>query len=292
MHPTVADRYLSLLKRSLLNELYIENEARIVYYGLCAHMRLIPDTATVRDIAARRPDILARLRNAREQAEIVCLWQLKSPEGKLETVNLRSTTEVYHSMIGRRRMNNIHELLDRVVGERVPGDLIETGVWRGGATIFMRGYLAAHGIVDRKVWVADSFAGLPKPTAPQDEGYDFSAEKFPGLAISRAEVEDLFNRYELLDGQVAFLEGWFKDTLPAAPIGKLALMRLDGDLYESTMDALNALYARLSPGGFVIVDDYGDFEPCQRAVDEFRQRHGIASPIQQIDWTGVYWRKE
>jgi len=90
---------------------------------------------------------------------------------------------------------------------------------------------------------------------------------------------------------VRFLKGWFRDTLPAAPIGKLALLRLDGDLYESTRDALHALYGKLSPGGFLLVDDYGDFPPCRKAVDEFRAEHRIDAPIVEVDWSGVYWRK-
>jgi O-methyltransferase len=67
---------------------------------------------------------------------------------------------------------------------------------------------------------------------------------------------------------------------------------VDGDLYESTMDALTALYPRLSPGGFCIVDDYGALEACRRAVHDFRASHGIGDPIVPIDWTGVFWRRQ
>ncbi len=88
-----------------------------------------------------------------------------------------------------------------------------------------------------------------------------------------------------------FLEGWFRDTLPNAPIESLAVIRLDGDLYESTTDALAALYPKLSPGGFVIVDDYGAFEPCRRAVDDYRATRGIDDAIEEVDWTGVCWRR-
>jgi O-methyltransferase len=141
------------------------------------------------------------------------------------------------------------------------------------------------------VWVADSFEGLPVPSMPEDEGYDFSAAKVPILAIPLEEVQENFRRYDLLDSQVEFLQGWFCDTLPSAPIEQLALLRLDGDLYESTMDALNALYQKVSPGGFIIVDDYGDFEPCRRAITEFRETQGISDPIEIIDWAGAFWRK-
>lgn len=98
-------------------------------------------------------------------------------------------------------------------------------------------------------------------------------------------------RFGLLDEQrVRFLEGWFSDTLPDAPIEKIAILRLDGDLYESTMDVLTALYERVQPGGYVIVDDYGDWEPCRRAVDEFRANRRIEARIEPIDGSGVYWR--
>jgi hypothetical protein len=195
-------------------------------------------------------------------------------------------------IIGRKRLENLEHCLDSIRSDNIPGEVIETGVWRGGASLFMRGYLAAYEMQDRKVWLADSFEGLPKPTLPQDAGYDFSPEKMPILAVSLDEVKEIFRRYGLLDEQVEFLKGGFKDTLPHAPIGKIALARLDGDLYESTMDALNALYHRIEPGGYLIIDDYGDFEPCRRAVNEFRDKFHISDPMETIDWTGVFWRKE
>jgi O-methyltransferase len=288
-----ADLYLSMLEKSILNELYIENEARLVYYAICAAGQHAPDPVVVREIATRRPDILAKLRATRTDGRVSSFfWDVPFDDGSVRNLNLRNVTEFYQSMIGRARINNIHTLLERVVADGIPGDLIETGVWRGGATLLMRGFLAAYNITDRKVWVADSFAGLPVPSHPADAGYDFSVAVAPVLAVSRDEVEDLFRRYDLLDDQVRFLEGWFSDTLPNAPIDQIALMRLDGDLYESTMDAITALYDKLSPGGYVIVDDYNDFEPCRRAITEFRESRGITSDLHTVDWTAVYWRKD
>jgi len=287
----IALRYLTLLKKSLLDELYIENEARLVYIVLCLLSGAAIEEDTIRNIEQRRADIVTRLRHARQQGEISFMWSIRQSDGTVREVNLRNVSETYHTMIGHKRLDNIQALLDAIVRDGIPGDLIETGVWRGGATIFMRGYLAARGIRDRRVWVADSFAGLPVPSAHQDVGYDFSSTVFPILAISRQAVEELFRRYELLDDQVKFLEGWFKDTLPTAPIERLALLRLDGDLYESTRDALTHLYHKVSLGGFIIVDDYFDFQPCRRAVDEFRANVGDTAALQQIDWTAVYWRK-
>jgi O-methyltransferase len=111
------------------------------------------------------------------------------------------------------------------------------------------------------------------------------------LAVPLENVKEIFERYGLLDDQVRFLKGWFRDTLPNAPIEKLAILRLDGDMYESTMDVLRNLYYRVSAGGFVIVDDYGAYSACRKAVHDFRAEHGVSEPIQEIDWTGVYWRK-
>lgn len=200
--------------------------------------------------------------------------------------------EFAHTMIGLKRLENLKSCAEIVITERVPGDFIETGVWRGGACIFMRAILRAYGIKDRTVWVADSFQGVPPPDVgryPADQHETLHEADF--LAVSLEAVKENFEKYHLLDGQVKFLKGWFKDTLPAAPIKQLALMRLDGDLYESTMDGLVNLYPKLSVGGFVIIDDYGNAENCRRAITEYRDQHGIKDPIQQTDWTESFWRK-
>jgi O-methyltransferase len=197
------------------------------------------------------------------------------------------------TMVGLRRLDNIHSCIRDVVRDGVEGDLIETGVWRGGSTIFMRGALQAYGDTERVVWVADSFRGLPEPDVeryPTDGQLAFWNN--PHLAVSAQEVRDNFRRFGLLDDRVRFLEGWFKDTLPSAPIEKLSVVRLDGDMYESTIDALRPLYPKLAVGGYIIVDDYyGVPTGCGRAVDDYRAEHGIDEEIVRIDWTGAYWRK-
>lgn len=198
-----------------------------------------------------------------------------------------------HTMIGRKRLENIQVCLESVLNDNIPGDVIETGVWRGGSTIFMRGILKAYGVTDRLVWVADSFEGLPPPDAdnyPADKGMEFS--NIPELAVSVDKVRDNFSRYGLLDDQVRFLKGFFRDTLPTAQIERLALLRLDGDLYESTMQGLTYLYPKVSVGGFVIVDDYGALDACKRAVHDYLDSETLRPQIQRVDWTGAFWRKE
>lgn len=199
---------------------------------------------------------------------------------------------VAHSMIGRKRMGNLRLLAERVIFDRIPGDFIETGVWRGGACIYLRAILEAYGVKDRRIWAADSFAGLPPPDEaayPADAGDKFHT--YDELAVPIEQVKRNFERYGLLDEQVVFLAGWFRDTLPGAPTGPLAILRMDGDMYESTMDALSNLYSRVSPGGYVIVDDYRVVAGCRTAVDEFRAKHGIRDEIIEIDGVGVYWQK-
>jgi hypothetical protein len=196
------------------------------------------------------------------------------------------------TMIGILRLDCIQECVETVLRDDIPGDFLEAGVWRGGATIFMKGILAAYGVHDRRVWVADSFRGLPVPDEvnfPQDVPIDQSI--FEELAVSQEQVRANFARYDLLDDQVLFLEGWFKDTLPTAPVDALAVLRLDGDYYESTIQILESLYHKVSAGGFVIVDDYGCIEACRQAVTDFRAANGIDDPIVPVDWTGVYWRR-
>lgn len=197
-----------------------------------------------------------------------------------------------HTMIGLKRLNNLQFCIEDVILRGIPGDLIETGVWRGGATIFMRACLKAYGDTTRRVWVADSFDGLPPPNPalfPADEGLNM--HEMRNLAIPIEQVQKNFAKYGLLDNQVVFLKGFFADTLPTAPIETIAVLRLDGDLYESTMEALMCLYSKVSVGGYVIVDDFGAIPACAKAVMDFRAQYDITDPIHQIDWTGVYWRK-
>ena len=199
---------------------------------------------------------------------------------------------VAHSMIGVYRREHLRQLTERVIAEQVPGDLIETGVWRGGACIMMRAVLKAHNETTRRVFVADSFQGLPPPDVaafPADAGQDNSV--FGPLMVSAAQVAENFRAYGLLDEQVVFVEGWFRDTLPGLDSQRLALIRLDGDMYESTIQALDALYPKLSVGGFVIIDDYGSWPACKQAVHDFRDANAITDEIIRIDDNGVWWQR-
>jgi O-methyltransferase len=269
-------RYLDLLKGCLSRSLFWETEHRPFEASTTLKSRLF--ARFQRMLERRVPDVR------------ICRVRPFDIETRRAGRDWPSSAE---TMIGLVRLNSLQHCIESVLRDNVPGDLIETGIWRGGATIFMRGVLAAYGVTDRIVWVADSFAGVPPPN-PQAYPADAGDRLFEHreLAVSRKTVEENFAKYGLLDEHVRFLAGWFRDTLPIAPIDRLAVARLDGDLYESTMDALVALYPKLSVGGYLIVDDYGAIPACRQAVEDYRRRHAITEPLVEIDWSGVFWRRD
>ena len=245
------------------------------------------------------------------------------------------------SMVGWKRLEQLQQSIEQVLLDKVPGDLIELGVARGGAAVLMRAVLKAHDCRDRRVFACDTYEYIPpaKSTAnsfwmptvarvlaavpgarwrryltksifqnyqksfpPTEDPSDDLVQitlfhlrhpetemQLRGTGVEH--VQSHFARFGLWDDQVVLLKGFFADTVPLAPIEKLAVLRLDGDTYESTRDALNVAYAKLSPGGYCIIDDYWSFTECQRAVDEYRTAHGIDEAIVTIDKDGVYWRK-
>jgi len=274
------DHYLELLKNCLTSSLYDESAWWLVTADDVPRCRLRHPLRSLRALVKR--GLLGILR---QRSLGIARLQRFDPGQRAEG---RDWPLIGYTMVGRYRLDNVQACIQEIIENDVPGDLIETGVWRGGVTIFMRACLKHAGVEDRTVWVADSFAGLPEPAGAAD-GWDLSSKRF--LSVSLEQVQDNFRRFGLLDEQVRFLKGWFHETLPPAPISRLALLRLDGDLYHSTWDTLDALYDRVSPGGFVIVDDYFSWPSCRRAVTDFLDRRKLNVDIRPIDWAGVYWRK-
>jgi O-methyltransferase len=192
------------------------------------------------------------------------------------------------TMVGLRRLDDLQSCVEAIVRDDVEGDLIEAGSWRGGASIVMRATLDSLG-AGRSVYVADSFEGFPEPDDPERTQDEWGEIDY--LAVPLEEVRQNFERLGL-DGGVEFVPGFFADTLPRLRGRRWALVRLDGDTYESTRVALDALYPGVASGGYVVIDDYGALEECRQAVDEFRSEHGIDEPLEEVDWTGVRWRRE
>ncbi len=196
-----------------------------------------------------------------------------------------------HTMIGLIRLENLQFCVEDVLKNKINGDFIECGVWRGGATIFMRLILKKYKIQDKIVYAADSFEGLPPPDPekfPEDEKSKFHTMNVTKVDLD--EVKENFKLYDVLDDGVFFMKGWFKDSLKDTPFQKLSILRLDGDMYESTWEILENLYDKLSIGGYAIVDDY-NLAPCRSAVDDFRKQYAIFDEIKEIDGAGIFWKK-
>lgn len=269
------ERYLRLLKRALMNLLYPELELQLLYLrgeGR-ADFAGVELKRHLRDLAEREPEAFARLR-------------------ALKTGGM-ALAHCPHTMIGQFRLDNIERCAERIFADGIAGDFLEAGVCQGGATIFMRALQVVHGEAHRRTWVVDSFQGVPPSNQEDDRRYGLNLEEArePWLAFSEARVREHFARYDLLDDRVEFVAGWVADSVPGAPIGPLAMLRLDVDLYSSMQECLDLLYDRVSPGGFVIIDDYGWLESCRDAVDDFRARRAIEDPIHAIDASGIFWRK-
>src|SRR5207244_684219 len=121
---------------------------------------------------------------------------------------------------------------------------------------------------------------------PSDELVDYVMQilqngdkmALPTRDTSLAGVQSNFAKYGLLDDQVVFVKGYFSETLPDLDAKAFSLIRLDGDIYESTLDAMESLYPKLSPGGFCIIDDFSSFTDCRQAVEDYRAEQGIEDP--------------
>ena len=290
-----ARRYLDLLKGALLDEHYVENELRIAHL-----LTAIRDGAPPSMLSLRDPRRLMRATTEHLDAKKQ-VGEILTPEdrdkqfaGLAREREIENITRFFpFTTMGRVRIDHLETLLDDVRNDGVPGDLVECGTGRGGGAIFMRGYLDAHEILGRKVWVADRFRGEPGPDdagrlALEDEN---ATEGLPDLLADLNIVREGFERFNLLDNRVRLLQGDFEFTLPEAEIGTIALLRIGGGLRGAASEVLDRLYSKVAIGGIVVVDDYVEPE-CAAAVDAFRSRVGADELVRRIDWAGIWWRKE
>jgi O-methyltransferase len=206
-----------------------------------------------------------------------------------------------NTMTTFKRCCSLWDLSQRLIRQNIPGAFVECGVWLGGSAGLM-GLAIESTSQNRQIHLFDSFQGLPEP-GPSDgaAAKEYSGGRGDGrlAPISRcdATLEQvqtfLFERLRLNSGRIQFHVGWFQQTIPAIAnqLGPVAMLRLDGDWYESTQVCLQHLYPKLSPGGVVILDDYYCWEGCRKATDEYREAHGIAAPIVQVDLDCGYWIK-
>jgi hypothetical protein len=206
----------------------------------------------------------------------------------------RATTKLIESV---RELSMVHEVVLRdlvhkvhgAVDAGVPGDLVECGVWRGGAAFLMAAVLAQRGDDSRRVWMFDSFEGLPAPRqvdGPAAHAYFENTDApdyFDNCQADLDEVRASARRLGVAD-RTEIVPGWFDDTLPRTRerIGPIAVLRLDCDWHDPVELCLETLYDQVSPGGFVIVDDYYTYDGCAVAVHEFLGRRALPHRIRNL----------
>lgn len=199
-------------------------------------------------------------------------------------------------MVGHERLMNAYDVVLAAVQQGVPGALVECGVYKGGSAALM-----AMAAPEKTIWLFDSFSGLPEPGLEDGAvarsyagGRSGGALEPIDRCVAPLEVvkELFFERLKIDPGRVEIREGWFQNTLPAArnELGPVCVLRLDGDWYESTKVCLESLYDLVVAGGVVIIDDYGYWEGCRRAVDEFLASRALDVTLVWVDDSAVWWR--
>lgn len=193
-----------------------------------------------------------------------------------------------HTLVGPERIHNLYLLSRRIEDERIPGDVIECGVCNGG-TAALLAWRATRSAFDRKVWLLDSFQGMPETTPEDGE----RAKEHVGKEVGDIErVKKLLESVDADMSRIRIVPGWFQDTFPSVTSSQIALLNIDADWYESVKLCLDTFYDRVVPGGFISLDDYGHWPGCRKAVDEFLQARHLPYRLNQVDYTARWFRKQ
>ena len=261
---SAASRYLGLLKAALLNEIYLDHEARLHHLSDSALHGRQPSPQMMRDPVRSMPRDMERLAAERRAGP--------------HAMPMPSGSRLPYAEMGRVRLEHIQSCLDTVRVEAVEGDLVECGTGRGGGAAFMRGYLDAHEMHKRSVWIADRFR-VEERDDPLDVWTDLNS------------VREGLDRLGLLDERVRFLQGPPGESISSSPVERIALLRIGSSTPADAAGALDACYDRISTGGFVVVDGY-NLPDVRSAINEVRSRRRITSLAERIDWWGAAWRKD
>ena len=201
------------------------------------------------------------------------------------------------SMASRERLYAVFQAVQHINENKIPGDLVECGVWRGGASMVAALTQISQGDASRRIWLYDTFAGMTTPGVRDVHRW---ARKNAWHKWARSErdqynnwchasldevKENLFST-EYPRDRIEFVKGDVRETLTSGGPDRIAVLRLDTDWYDSTKIELEALYPRLSRGGVLILDDYGVWSGARQAVDEYFKQHDIKLLLQRTDYTG------
>ncbi|HEY0141499.1 MAG TPA: TylF/MycF/NovP-related O-methyltransferase [Thermoanaerobaculia bacterium] len=193
-----------------------------------------------------------------------------------------------YTMTSPERIAALVDATHYVARHRIPGAIVECGVWKGGSMMAVARTLLAENDPDRELYLFDTYSGMTRPgendvaldgTRAADEFHDGWCSA--GVALVRDAMR--LTRYD--ERKMYFVEGLVEETIPAGAPEQIALLRLDTDWYESTRHEMIHLFPRLAPGGVLIIDDYGHWQGARRAVDEYLAEHRIPLLLCRIDYT-------
>ena len=185
------------------------------------------------------------------------------------------------------RLASLYKLSKEIDRRGVVGDIVECGVYNGGSSALMAS-VCCHSSIERDIWLFDSFEGLPEPTDKDGKKAQSCGWWCHG---NLDKVKRIYQSLCIPEYRVRIVKGWFKDTFPSTQVQDIALLHIDADWYESVKLCFENFYERVQPGGFIVIDDYGHWEGCKRATDEFLTSRAINAELIQVDYTGRYFQK-
>jgi hypothetical protein len=199
------------------------------------------------------------------------------------------------TMMSEARLQTMYTNARRICEEDREGNFVECGVAAGGCSALLAYVIKTYSKRPRLLFCFDTFEGMPKPT-PADTHAGLAADESGwGTGTCAAPIDSLMQSVRAVGAAdiIRPIKGLFRETLPAAreSVGSLALLHLDGDWYESTRDILDNLYNSVLPDGYLQVDDYGHWEGCRKALDEFEKEQNVVFEKTIIDETGISFRK-
>jgi O-methyltransferase len=210
------------------------------------------------------------------------------PDYGLNDISIMSAVAPY-TMTSVERIHALINAVRYIVANRIPGDFVECGVWKGGSIMTMALTLLELGRADRRLFLFDTFNGM---TTPGAEDVDYLGQNAREILdsvrceASQEEVETAISTTGYDRSNIHFVKGPVEETIPEQAPELVALLRLDTDWYESTRHELEHLFPRLAQGGVILIDDYGHWQGARRAVDEYVREHNVRLLLHRIDYTG------
>jgi glycosyltransferase involved in cell wall biosynthesis/predicted O-methyltransferase YrrM len=202
----------------------------------------------------------------------------------------------HYTVLSPERLFSLYSLAKQICLDDIPGDFVECGTYRGGSLALLAAVVKRYSLRQRRVYAFDTFAGMPEPTeVDRSQGMAANDTEW-GVGTLKAPVEEYLAVVCQALGVaevVVPVPGVFAETLPEyqGKIGEIALLHADGDWYESTWEIFDRLFDGVVAEGFIQIDDYGHWEGCRQAVEEFERSRNVSFPLCAIDYTGVWFRK-